>query len=235
VLASAGVVGVHGTAELGYGFGGDAEGIAYGAHDFEGGAFGLAGFEQVDGAEGDAGAGGQRALAEQLALANGCQRARRAVVHRLPSLTLVSFPLAVRPVFVRLMSGICIDFVVKRRILAFRGSETTVSVTISADDLRTIRALEIAAGADDWLVFRTADGEIGYRVPSQSDPERTYAVTASSCDCPDFQRGGLPAMKAADSAEPRACKHILAVRLFNELVRAQRNLALPASQRRPAD
>jgi hypothetical protein len=107
-----------------------------------------------------------------------------------------------------------------------------MSVTISADDPRTIRALEIAAEADQWLSCRTESGEQAYRIPSQSDPERSYLVTASSCECPDFQRGGLGPMKPEDAVEPRPCKHILAVRLFNELVRAQQTLDRPASQRR---
>jgi hypothetical protein len=92
-----------------------------------------------------------------------------------------------------------------------------MSITISADDPRTIRAIEIAAEADRWLVYRDADGHEAYGVPSQSSPARRYLVTPSSCDCPDFRH-------TADSDEPtelRACKHMLAVRLHNELVRAQ--------------
>jgi SWIM zinc finger len=108
-----------------------------------------------------------------------------------------------------------------------------VSITISADDLRTIRALEIAATADQWQTSRTPTGELAYRIPSQTDPEHSYLVTSTSCECPDFLRGGGPAaIKPEDAAEPRPCKHILAVRLFDELVRAQRNLDRPASQRR---
>ena len=150
-----------------------------------------------------------------------------------------------------------------------------MSITISADDLRSIKALEIAATADQWLAFRTADGEWAYRVPSQCDPARSYVVTASRCDCPDFQRNTLAAAHAAafagappepdadplasargapvlpdeadgggagaptgdpvvDSVGLRACKHMLAVRLYAELVRAQRNLARAPSQRRRA-
>jgi hypothetical protein len=95
-----------------------------------------------------------------------------------------------------------------------------LGITISADDPRTIRALEIAADANEWLVYHQADGHEAYGVPSQSEPGRHYLVTTSSCDCPDF-RTGLPATPANDRDEQRACKHMLAVRLYRELVRAQ--------------
>jgi hypothetical protein len=87
-----------------------------------------------------------------------------------------------------------------------------VTVTINADDPRTIRALELAAEADHWLSGHNAEGQEVFGMPSQSEPGRYYIVTESSCDCPDFRH----------AEEPRACKHILAVRLHTELVRAQR-------------
>src|SRR5437868_8525379 len=97
-----------------------------------------------------------------------------------------------------------------------------MSVTISADDPRTIRAIEIAADADQWLVYRDQDGHQAYGVPSQSERGRYYLVTPASCDCPDFARHGVPSATASTEAtELRACKHILAVRLHDELVRAQ--------------
>ena len=68
--ARRGLAGVHGAAELGDRVGGHAEGLADGAHDFEGDAVGFAGFERVDGAQGHPSPGGKRALAEQLTLAD---------------------------------------------------------------------------------------------------------------------------------------------------------------------
>jgi hypothetical protein len=106
-----------------------------------------------------------------------------------------------------------------------------MSVTISADDPRTIRAIEIAACADTWLDLH-ADGHDAYGVPSQSDSGRYYLVTPSSCDCAYFRRNDLSAAAGDDAVELRACKHILAVRLFQELVRAQQNLAPATSGRR---
>src|SRR5882672_6134322 len=96
-----------------------------------------------------------------------------------------------------------------------------MSITISADDPRTIRAIEIAAEADQWLMYRNVDGHQVYGVPSQSEPRRYYVVTLSSCDCADFERNALAVMPSAEGSELRACKHILAVRLHCELVRAQ--------------
>jgi uncharacterized Zn finger protein len=102
-----------------------------------------------------------------------------------------------------------------------------VSITISADDPRSIRAIEIAANARDWRVTRDAEGRQVFRVPSQRDPSRLYLVTDASCTCADFLHG-------MDQADERVCKHVLAVRLYCELVRAQAQLApARAADRRP--
>ena len=88
-----------------------------------------------------------------------------------------------------------------------------MSITISADDPRTIRAIEIAAHAEHWLSGHNAAGEEVFAVPSQREPGRYYIVTSSSCQCADF-------VQHPDSE----CKHVLAVRLHTELVRAQEHL-----------
>jgi hypothetical protein len=99
-----------------------------------------------------------------------------------------------------------------------------MTFTISADDPRTIRAIEIAADAHQWVTYRDRDGQEAYRVPSQGDAGRSYLVTPSSCDCADFRRNETILPAVLDQAgEPRACKHMLAVRLYRELVRAQAN------------
>jgi hypothetical protein len=99
-----------------------------------------------------------------------------------------------------------------------------MSFTISAEDPRTIRAIEIAAEADHWLSGHNAAGEEVFGVPSQGEPGRYYIVTRSSCECADYQQH-------PDSA----CKHILAVRLHTELVRAQQQPRRESKppQRRP--
>jgi hypothetical protein len=115
-------------------------------------------------------------------------------------------------------SGYCPVSVLK----LYSDARRPVSFIISADDPRSIRALEIAAEADHWLQWRTADGQLAFGVPSQSDPNHYYVVTPASCDCPDFRRNALDRPpEQAEPAEPRACKHMLAVRLYRELVRAE--------------
>jgi len=91
-----------------------------------------------------------------------------------------------------------------------------VGVTISADDPRSIRAIEIAAEAGRWRRWHTVEGDEAFGVPSQTHAGRYYEVTRSRCDCPDFVHADV---NAAD--DHRVCKHILAVRLYCELVRAQ--------------
>jgi hypothetical protein len=103
-----------------------------------------------------------------------------------------------------------------------------VSITFDADDPRTIKALELAAEADRWLSGRNAAGDQIFGVPSQREAGRYYIVTQSNCDCPDFAQH-------ADAAEPHACKHVLAVRLHCELVRAQQQRARRTTEPRPPE
>jgi hypothetical protein len=85
-----------------------------------------------------------------------------------------------------------------------------VIVTIRSDDPRSIKAVEIAAGAGQWLKFHGRDGRKAYGVPSQCHPGTFYLVDQMSCTCPDFRF--TPA--------GRVCKHVLAVRLHCALSRA---------------
>ena len=103
-------------------------------------------------------------------------------------------------------------------------------ITIDSSDSRSIKAIEIAAGASQWLKCRTADGQKAFGVPSQCQPGRYYLVTCQSCDCQDFRRNELSGARLGHSGEHRPCKHVCAVRLFCELAKAQR--ARPASRRR---
>lgn len=95
-----------------------------------------------------------------------------------------------------------------------------MTVTIDASDSRSIKALEIAAGASGWLKVRSVDGELGYGIPSSCQPGRFYLVSAEACDCPDFKRFGLTGARIGQVGEHRACKHVRAVRLHEELVKA---------------
>ena len=99
-----------------------------------------------------------------------------------------------------------------------------MSFTINADDPKTIKAVELAANADHWLKGHNQAGEAVYGVPSQSEAGRYYIVTSSSCDCPDFQHQTAQLGLRADQ---RPCKHLLAARLHDELVRAQQSRPTP--------
>jgi hypothetical protein len=88
--------------------------------------------------------------------------------------------------------------------------ESVVTITISSQDPRSLKAVEIAANAGQWLKCRGQDGRKAFGVPSQSAAGHYYLTTQASCTCPDAQRH-----------EGMACKHQLAVRLHVALVRAQ--------------
>jgi len=94
--------------------------------------------------------------------------------------------------------------------LSTRAVVAVTPVTISANNPRSIKAIEIAAGAGQWLTCHTADGAQAYGIPSQREPGRYYLVTCQRCSCPDAQRHPL-----------QACKHQLGVRLYRELAKAQ--------------
>lgn len=95
-----------------------------------------------------------------------------------------------------------------------------MAFTLDANDARSIKALELAAGASQWLKLRSRDGELGFGIPSQCQPGRYWLVTAEQCDCPDFKRFGLTSARVGQVGEHRACKHVGAVRLRDELVKA---------------
>jgi len=98
-----------------------------------------------------------------------------------------------------------------------------MTVTISSDDPRSIKAIQIAAGAGQWLKLRSFDGELGYGIPSQCAQKagRYYLVTASECDCEDFKRNGLTRGRIGEAGYHGDCKHMRAVQLHDELLRAQ--------------
>jgi hypothetical protein len=86
-------------------------------------------------------------------------------------------------------------------------------ITISDQDPRSIKAVEIAAGAGQWLKCRTTDGRKAYGIQSQCQADRYYFVDCSACTCPDAARNA-----------GQACKHQLAVRLHCALVKGAQTL-----------
>jgi len=80
---------------------------------------------------------------------------------------------------------------------------------------RTTRALDIAAGAGQWI--RMTDRETGgrsYGIRS-SDGRRLYRVTVAGCTCPDRGARGV------------TCKHMRAVRAFEATGTAPSPVAAP--------
>jgi predicted nucleic acid-binding Zn finger protein len=84
-----------------------------------------------------------------------------------------------------------------------------MTITISSEDPRSLKAIEIATEAGQWAKCRTRDGRKLYAVPSQHDANVRYLADLNTCTCPDFQR------------RQQACKHLLAIRLHCALIQVQ--------------
>jgi hypothetical protein len=56
----------------------------------------------------------------------------------------------------------------------------SITITISSENPRSIRALEIAAGAASWIKCRTHDGRKLYAVPSRSTAGLYCHVSSNS-------------------------------------------------------
>src|SRR5215211_9455547 len=76
-----------------------------------------------------------------------------------------------------------------------------MTITVSTDDRRSVKALEVYATADRWQKGHTRDGRSFYAVPSSSQPNLFHLTDTRECSCADFQQRRL------------ACKHVLAVRM----------------------
>jgi hypothetical protein len=83
-----------------------------------------------------------------------------------------------------------------------------IAVTIDSRDPRGLRAVQLAAGAGQWLKVRAVDGRKAYGVESERHRGVYHLATCQACTCVDFQRRQQP------------CKHVLAVRLHVTLVTA---------------
>jgi hypothetical protein len=82
-------------------------------------------------------------------------------------------------------------------------------------DPRSVKALQIAAGASRWMRLPTG----AFSIPSQGNPGQLYVASPQTCQCPDFERN-----------PSRLCKHILAVHLVLALTETQ---PAPAIKRLP--
>jgi hypothetical protein len=80
-------------------------------------------------------------------------------------------------------------------------------ITLDTRDSRTLKGIEIAAGAAGWAKIRTKDGRKAYGIPASSNGNRYYIADCQSCDCYDSATAG------------NRCKHQIAVRLFVALTK----------------
>jgi hypothetical protein len=92
-----------------------------------------------------------------------------------------------------------------------------MAYTIHGDDPRSIKAIEIAAGASSWLTCYLKNGQLAYGIPSESRSGRYYIVTSDTCDCADFQGRNPRRADAGRRSMLEVCKHVLAFRLHLEL------------------
>lgn len=106
-----------------------------------------------------------------------------------------------------------------------------MSFTIDVNDHRSIKAIEIAADAGQWMRCRTADGEVAFGIQSSKRDNHYYVVTTTTCTCPDFRNNGLDPRRIRQNGLHGFCKHILAVQLHLELVDAVQDRT-PAGRRR---
>lgn len=82
------------------------------------------------------------------------------------------------------------------------------AVTIDSADPRSLKAVQLAADAGQWLRCRTRDGRKAYAIESQRHRGVYHLATCQACTCQAFQR------------RQQACKHVLAVRLWVTLATA---------------
>jgi uncharacterized Zn finger protein len=102
------------------------------------------------------------------------------------------------------------------------GRTPPVTITISSEDPRSLKAVQIAAEAGQWAKCHRRDGSKVYAVPSQSAPGVYHLADFHTCTCPDFQR------------RQHACKHVLAIRLYCALVQVQARREEVVAQPQPS-
>jgi hypothetical protein len=76
-----------------------------------------------------------------------------------------------------------------------------MTITVSTDDRRSLKALALLQAAGAWQKGRTRAGRSFYAVPSQSAPGLLHMADTCECSCTDYRGRRQP------------CKHVLAVRL----------------------
>ena len=100
-----------------------------------------------------------------------------------------------------------------------------MTITVSTDDRRAVKALAILAEAGQWLKIRSADGRKYYGVRSQANPETIYFTDCAGCSCPDF-------LRRLERETPTPCKHMLAVALHCARVNGRKAQLVESRRRR---
>ena len=78
---------------------------------------------------------------------------------------------------------------------------------LSDGTARAAKSIDLVV-ADRWKFFRATDGSMSYGVPSVRKPGRFYRTSTEGCTCPD--QNYRPWL---------LCKHIIAVRLYEQAVK----------------
>jgi hypothetical protein len=99
-----------------------------------------------------------------------------------------------------------------------------MTIQISTEDARSVKALSLLANASQWLKMRTPDGRKFYGVPA-SQPGKYYSVDTHGCDCPDR-------LHRLERGEGGPCKHQMAVMLYVARINGARTRR-PARTRQP--
>ena len=76
-----------------------------------------------------------------------------------------------------------------------------MTIVVSTDDRRSLKALALLEAAGTWQKGRTRDGRSFYAVPSQGTPGLLHMADTRACSCRDYRERRQP------------CKHVFAVRL----------------------
>ncbi len=83
---------------------------------------------------------------------------------------------------------------------------------MTTTDPRQFRADSILAQAGQWIRVRDKSGKpLAFGIPSTRDPQHVYLTTPRACTCPDAARG-------------HRCKHSIAVAVYCQRRRAQKEV-----------
>ena len=89
-----------------------------------------------------------------------------------------------------------------------------MTVTVSSDDPRSVRALAVLSAAPTWTKGHTKDGRPFFVIPGSRG--RIYWTDTRDCTCPDRRERQVE------------CKHIVAVRLWTLANKGEAPAAKPA-------